>query len=251
MSRAVDDPAVDRLLDGAVRIRQPPSGHRVGTDAVLLAAAVGAAEGVVVDAGAGVGAAGLMLAARAPRVRLRLVEVDPLAAQFARGNLALNGLEDRADVVEADLLSAKARRAAGLADGGADLVLTNPPWIAPQSARASPDPRRALAHVAAGGLDPWLRAVAAMTRAGGRMAIIVRADDLAALIEGCAGRFGDLAILPVFPREDRPAIRLVAVGVKGSRAAPTVRPGLTLHRADGRFTEAAEAIHRGAATLGL
>jgi tRNA1(Val) A37 N6-methylase TrmN6 len=61
----------DRLLGGAVRLRQPRHGYRVAIDAVLLAAAVPAADGdEVADLGAGVGAAALCLLARCPGCRV-------------------------------------------------------------------------------------------------------------------------------------------------------------------------------------
>ena len=52
----------DAILGGRLRIRQPLRGHRVGHDAILLAAATAAHSGeLAVDLGAGVGAAGLRL----------------------------------------------------------------------------------------------------------------------------------------------------------------------------------------------
>ncbi len=238
------------LLDGRLALRQPERGHRAGTDAVLLAAAAGPVGGLAIDAGAGVGTAGLIVALANPAASVTLVEIDPAAAAFARENVGLNGLSARASVVEADLLSAAARRAAGLVDAGADLVLTNPPWLAPGESRASPDPARALAHVRGpGGLDAWMRAVAALTKPGGRMAAIVRAEDLTDMLAACAGRFGELAILPVHPRAGEAAIRLLLRGRKGGRAKPRIFPGLVLHGSDGRFTPLAGALHRGEATL--
>jgi tRNA1(Val) A37 N6-methylase TrmN6 len=60
----------DGLLGGSVRLIQQAGGYRVAIDPVLLAAAVPAAAGDhVLDAGAGVAAAALCLAARVPGVR--------------------------------------------------------------------------------------------------------------------------------------------------------------------------------------
>ena len=53
---------VDRWLGGRLALVQPQGGHRVGTDAALLAAAAGTPEGRIADVGAGVGAVGLALA---------------------------------------------------------------------------------------------------------------------------------------------------------------------------------------------
>ena len=240
----------DGFLDGGLRLRQPTRGHRAGTDAILLAASLDAREGHLIDAGAGVGAAGLALATRAPGLAVTLVEIDPATAALARENIALNGMGDRVRVAEGDFLSAAGRRATGLADRSADFVVTTPPWLTPGRSRASPDARRALAHVLGpGGLDGWMRAVAALLKPGGRLATIVRAEDLTELLAACSGRFGDLAIRPAHPRAGEAAIRLLATGRKGSRATPRLLPGLVLHEADGSFTPLAAAIHRGEATL--
>src|ERR1700680_19693 len=65
-------------LGGRLTLRQPRHGHRVGHDAILLAAATRARPGErAVDLFAGVGAAGLALALRVPGLDLTLVEIDP------------------------------------------------------------------------------------------------------------------------------------------------------------------------------
>src|SRR5947199_219104 len=72
----------DAALGGRLRLKQPKRGHRVGHDAILLAAASAARAGErAVDLGAGVGAAGLALALRVEGTEVVLVEVD---AELAR-----------------------------------------------------------------------------------------------------------------------------------------------------------------------
>ena len=74
----------DAVLGGRLRLLQPRRGHRVGHDAILLAAACPARAGErVVDLGAGVGAAGLAVAARVPGITVTLVEIDPQLAALA------------------------------------------------------------------------------------------------------------------------------------------------------------------------
>lgn len=241
----------DAILGGRLRLRQPARGHRAGTDAVLLAAAVGIAEGVLCDAGAGVGSVGLAAAILRPGLSVTLIERDPFTAGLARANIALNGLEARAQAVEADLTRASARRAAGLEDGFADCLATNPPWLNPGRARISPDARRAAAHAhedGGGGLDAWMRAAAALTRPGGRLALIHRADHLTEALSACEGRFGALSVTAVHPRAGEPAHRIIIRGVKGSRAPLRLLPPLVLHEG-ASFTPLAEALHRGEATL--
>ena len=82
---AVLETSEDAVLGGRLRLRQPLRGHRVGHDAILLAAATGAQSGEhAVDLGAGVGGAGLALAARVPGLRVSLVEIDAAAGRARR-----------------------------------------------------------------------------------------------------------------------------------------------------------------------
>ncbi|MGP0106713.1 tRNA1(Val) (adenine(37)-N6)-methyltransferase [Rhodoblastus sp.] len=235
----------DGLFDGSLRLRQPTRGHRVGADAVLLAAAAPKIKnGLIVDVGAGVGAVGLALALWNPEARVALLEKNPGAAALARENIALNGLENRVRAVEADLFDARARKAEALSEA-ADLVVTNPPYLAPGAARASTDPDRAMAHMLdEGGVEKWLRAALSLLRPGGLLVAIHRADALAELLAALSGRLGELRVLPLFPREGEKAMRVILRGRKGSKAPLSLLPGLVLHEADGRLTPVAEEIHR-------
>jgi tRNA1(Val) A37 N6-methylase TrmN6 len=90
----------DAVLGGRLILTQPLRGHRVGHDAILLAAAADAQPGQhAIDLGAGVGAAGLALARRIEGVAVTLVEIDPALAALARENAARNGLADRVRAV--------------------------------------------------------------------------------------------------------------------------------------------------------
>jgi tRNA1(Val) A37 N6-methylase TrmN6 len=249
----------DALLGGRLTIRQPTAGHRVGSDAVLLAAAA-PTNGVarLVDVGSGVGAVGLAILQRSPEASADLVEADAGLAGFARENAALNGLQDRAYVRSVDIFEARARRAVGLADAAADLVVTNPPFFEARAVRASPDARRAKAHVftPAGPeqaerapLEAWIVASLALLRPGGRFILIHRPEALAPILASFGRRIGAVAILPVHPRAEAAAHRILVAGVKGARAPTRILPGLILHEASGAFTPFAEAIHRGEALI--
>ena len=163
--RAMDRPGTDLFLEGRLRLRQAPRGHRAGTDAVLLAATTPAnQQGLILDIGSGAGAVGLMAALRAPAATIGLVEIDPESCALACENIAANSLTARAGVFEADVLSPKSRRAAGLVDEQAALVLTNPPFHEAHRVRVTPDPEKARAHVLDRPLADWVRACLACSR---------------------------------------------------------------------------------------
>jgi tRNA1(Val) A37 N6-methylase TrmN6 len=247
----------DRLLGGRLIVRQPLKGHRVGSDAILLAAAAPLhGVGHLVDVGAGIGAVGLAILQRSNAAQADLVESDPDLADLAQGNAALNGFQGRTRVLRVDIVEARDRRNAGLQDGEADLVVTNPPFFDAPNVRASPDIRRASAHVFARSTGPgpapleaWIIACLALLRAGGRFVLIHRAEALAQILGACGRRLGSVAILPIHPNAAAPAHRILLSGVKGARGPISLRPGLILHDQTGAFTPLAEAIHRGEALL--
>ncbi|MBP0652303.1 hypothetical protein J8J40_35105, partial [Mycobacterium tuberculosis] len=71
----------------------------------------------------------------------------------------------------------------------------NPPFHPAGAVRVSPSTGRRAAHVAADGdLVAWLRAACWALKPDGRLALIYRADALAAVLDGLAGRFGGVAI---------------------------------------------------------
>ncbi len=239
---------IDGFLNGRLLLKQGEGGHRAGADAILLASATPRdAAGLLLDVGAGAGAVGLAAALLAPRARVGLVEIEPQACAMARGNIARNALCERAQVFEADLFDAAARRAAGLANEGACVVLTNPPYLDPARARVSPDPRRALAHVGAAPLADWARAALALLQPGGVFVMIHRADALAPCLATVEGRLGSIALLPIAPRAEEAASRILLWGVKGSKGPLKLCAPLALHEADGAFTPLADAIFRGEA----
>jgi len=249
---APTSPPPDAFLGGRISLRQPATGHRAGTDAVLLAACVPQdAQGRAADVGSGAGAAGLSALARVARLDLVCVEIDPALAALCARNISDNRFASRARAVAADMLRPASRRAADLADGGFDLVLTNPPFLDPAAARISPDPAKARAHVAEGGLEAWMKASLALLRPGGIFLMIHRADALAQVLAAAKGRIGALRLLPVHAKAGEPAVRLLVAGKKGSRGPLAILPPLALHQQDGRFTPEAEAIHRGEAGIVL
>lgn len=236
----------DRLLGGRLRLAQMQQGHRAGTDAILLMAAAGQARHVV-DLGSGVGTVGLGLIALGRAGRTTLVERDPVAAALARHNASLNGVADRAVIVEADIAAgARVQAALGLVAGMSDLVVTNPPFNTPGQHRASPDPVRSHAHAMEPvGLAPWLKAAARLLAGRGRLVMIHRPEALPWLLPMLGERFGSLGIRPVHSRPGEPAKRVLIGAVLGGKAPARLLPALVMHQDDGRFTDAAQRLNTG------
>ena len=244
--------STDAFLDGRINIMQPRQGHRAGSDAVFLAAAVPAeAKGRALDVGAGVGVAGLCLLARIPSVTVTAVEIDAGLCALAEANAALNGFAESFKAVNADVTwPAKKLAAAGLVRESFAHVIANPPFHVEGAVRTAPS--KAAAHVMrAEDLAVWIRFLAAMTAPKGRVTLIYPSEHLGELLRQFEGRFGDVQIFPLFPKANMSATRIILQGRKGSRAAPSLLSGLVLHDSDGRYTDAAEAVLRRGEALKL
>jgi tRNA1(Val) A37 N6-methylase TrmN6 len=236
------------VLGGRLMLRQPLRGHRVGHDAILLAAATAAKPGEhAIEFGAGVGAAGLALALRVPALTVTLVEIDPELAALAQENAARNGLADRVRVITGDVeqLDASLRETA-------DRVLMNPPFNDARRHNVSPDPQRRRAHVADTELLlRWVGSAERVLRQNGVLTLIWRADELDHVLAALRPSFGNVGALPVLPRADASPIRVLVRAVKGVGWTQRDYAALALNDAAGKPTSEAEAVLRHANTLAL
>lgn len=236
------------LLGGRVAITEPEGALAATTDTLLLAAAVPARAGeLALDIGCGVGAAALCLARRVPGVHVVGVDRDATLVRMARANARRNGAVDR---VRFKVGVVGGRWPAALGPGSADHVLTNPPYLPPQRAART---RRSAATVEDPdvGLARWVEHCLALVRPGGTLTAIQRADRLDDVLAALAGRAGSIVVFPLWPRDGAAAKRVLVRARPGRRAPLVLAHGMVLHRADGRYTEAAEAILRDGAALDL
>jgi tRNA1(Val) A37 N6-methylase TrmN6 len=237
----------DAFLGGRLVIEQVKRGSRAGVDAVFLAAACPAVAGErVLELGSGSGVVSLAIARRIEGVRLTGVEIDPVLCDLAARNAERNSLGAFASFICGDVTGpASELIAKGLAPDSFDHAVANPPFLSEGQARLPPDERLRRAHaLREGDLALWIKCMGTFVRPGGTMTVVHRADALSRLFEACKGRFGGLSVLPLHPRPNTAANRLILQGRKGSRAPLTLYPGIVLHN-DGRgFTETANAVLR-------
>jgi release factor glutamine methyltransferase len=102
----VPRPETETLVEWALALLPPPGGRRLQA----------------IDVGTGSGCIACALAAERPDLDVVAVDVSPAAAAVARENARALGLAGRVRVVAADLFD-------GLRDLGAELVVSNPPYL--------------------------------------------------------------------------------------------------------------------------
>ncbi|MEO9529284.1 methyltransferase [Roseibium sp.] len=254
-----DDTTRDAFLGGRIYVHQPRTGrHRAGLDAVFLAAALSeTTRGHVVDLGAGVGTAGFCAAMRLRDIRVTLVDIDTTVLDLAR-----HGLQDpvnaafanRISLLEADITAkGSLRHTAGLTPSMADHVIMNPPYYEADRFRASPKSARAGAHMLDDrGLEPWAKTATDIVRESGSLTVIFRADGLQELLNVLQGRFGAIDLIPLHPRPNMAATRILVRAIRASKAPLRLLPGFVLHEEIGSdFTLRARTVMRDGAGLCL
>ena len=102
----VPRPETETLVGWALALLPPPGGRRLQA----------------IDVGTGSGCIACALAAERPDLDVVAVDVSPAAATVARENARALGLAGRVRVVAADLFD-------GIRDLGAELVVSNPPYL--------------------------------------------------------------------------------------------------------------------------
>jgi tRNA1Val (adenine37-N6)-methyltransferase len=245
---AEDQLSDDKFLCGRLRLLQPLKGYRAATDPVLLAAACPAEPGQsVLDLGCGGGAATLCLGLRIPGLALAGLELQAAYADLARRNADRNSIS--VEVHEGDLsrMPSALRR-------DFDHVIANPPYYA---AGGSPSPvaARARAMQVETPLSDWVAAATRRLRPKGWLTLICGADGLPEVLAALAPKLGSTAVLPLAPREGRPALRVIVQARKGGRAPFRLLAPLVIHTGsthDGdreSYTPAANAILRDGADL--
>jgi len=231
----------DAFLGGRVRIWQPKQGFRAGLDSVMLAAAVAPRAGDrVCDLGSGVATAALCLAARVDELHITAVEIDGALAELARANAERNGAQAFATFV-ADVL----KRPRGLARQSFHHVLTNPPFHDTARGTRAPQAAKARATSAHGrDLFDWLRFARALVRPKGTVTAILPPEQLPVALRALSPDGLGVEILPLWPKQGEPAKRVIIRVQTNARAPLRVLPGIVLHEAGGKPTEAAEAVLR-------
>jgi tRNA1Val (adenine37-N6)-methyltransferase len=235
------DETVDELRAYGLRVTQPRDGYRFSLDPLLLcdfAKALPSAR--IIDLGTGCGVIPLILALKASDTTIVGVELQGEMAELAARNVILNGLEDRVEIVCADIHLLRKR----FPVSSFDLVIANPPYRKPGSGRVSPRAGRDLArHESTAGLGDFLSVAKYLVRPGGHICFICHPSRLAEFIR-LAGEL-KLALLRIRMVHGSPAAgasMFLAELAKGRKGDTVVLPPLFVHDGWGEYSDEARRI---------
>ncbi len=96
-----------------------------------------------------------------------------------------------------------------------------------------------------------MRTVRRILKPAGTISLIWRAEGMARVLAALEVGFGDIRVLPVYPRPDAPAVRILVRATKSSRAGASLMPGILLNDAAGGVPDGVQAVLNGDAVLPL
>lgn len=234
---------IDDTGFGGIRVIQN-KGSGYGVDAVLLAAfaagetgAKGLSKGMqlrIADLGTGCGVAAFILHYKLGGASVTGYDISANAIDRARRACAMNGLTVDIDFICTDIKDIETPDVF-------DAVITNPPYFRrtpDEPGAAEPDERYIARHETTADISAFAAVSAGMLVNGGHLYMVHRPDRLADIFSGLR----DAGIEPkemqlVAPKAGKAANIVLIHGVKGAGAELRMLPQITVHTADGGYTD--------------
>ncbi|MCR4896349.1 MAG: tRNA1(Val) (adenine(37)-N6)-methyltransferase [Lachnospiraceae bacterium] len=227
---------IDDLQRCGFRIIQDPDRFRFGMDAVLLSGFVKASKGdALLDLGTGTGILPILLAAKTQCAHLTGLEIQPESADMARRSVAMNGLEERVDIVTGDLKEASSI----FPLASFDIVTCNPPYMIGEHGIPNPSDAKAVArHEICCTFSDVARETARVLKPGGHFFLVHRPFRLSEIL--CtltAEKLEPKRMRLVYPYADREPNMVLIEAVRGGRSRISVEKPLILFREKDVYTE--------------
>ena len=206
---------IDDLQRNGYCIIQDPDRFCFGMDAVLLSGFATAKDGArVLDLGTGTGIIPILLAAKTKAAHLTGLEVQADSADMAGRSVALNGLEEKINIVTGDIKGAdKLFHAASF-----DVITCNPPYMIGAHGLKNPEQAAKL-------LVP-----------GGRFFLVHRPFRLAEIIVTLTKyRLEPKRMRLVYPFADKDPNMVLLEAVRGGRPRMTVEKPLIVYSEPGVY----------------
>ena len=227
---------IDDLQRNGYQIIQNPEKFCFGMDAVLLSGFARAKKQErCLDLGCGNGIIPILMEAKTEGKHFTGLEIQPESADMARRSVALNGLQDRIDIVEGDIKDASKIFGAS----SFHVVTTNPPYMTAQHGLTNVYEAKTIArHEVLCNLEDIIRESARLLMPGGRFYMVHRPFRLAEIISLMVQyRMEPKRMRLVYPYVDREPNMVLIEGLRGGKSRMTVEKPLIVYKEPGKYTD--------------
>ncbi len=222
------------FLTDDYKVLQDDRGYLFSADSVLLAnlSKIGRADKVI-DLGAGCGVLSILVAVKKGAKSVTGIEFDEHVADMARRSVKMNKLDDKIQIVTANVKDIK-----DVVEGGSfDKAICNPPYFSPEDGLGQVSAKANARKQNASSLDDFVVGAGYALKNGGDLFIVYKADRLVELMVSLhkAG-LEPKHITYVYPKLSKGVDTVVISAKKGGK------PGLTsstliLMDEDGKYTD--------------
>lgn len=236
MSNLLPGERIDELQRNGYRIIQNPERFCFGMDAVLLSGFARAKKQErCLDLGCGNGIIPILMEAKTEGKHFTGLEIQPESADMAKRSVALNGLQDRIDIVEGDIKDAS--KIFGVSSF--HVVTTNPPYMTAQHGLTNVYEAKTIArHEVLCNLEDIIRESARLLMPGGRFYMVHRPFRLAEIISLMVQyRMEPKRMRLVYPYVDREPNMVLIEGLRGGKSRMTVEKPLIVYKEPGKYTD--------------
>lgn len=227
---------LDELQRNGYVIIQDKERFCFGMDAVLLSGFARVKDGgTVLDMGTGTGIIPILLEAKTGASHLTGLEIQADSADMARRSVALNGLEEKIDIVQGDI-----REAAGLFPAASsDVVTCNPPYMAGGHGLTNPEAPKAIArHEVKCTFEDVAAQAAGLLKPGGNFFLVHRPFRLAEIMVTLTRyKLEPKRMRLVYPFADKEPNMVLLEANRGGRSRMTVERPLIVYREPGIYTD--------------
>ena len=236
MSNLLPGERIDELQRNGYRIIQNPERFCFGMDAVLLSGFARAKKQErCLDLGCGNGIIPILMEAKTEGKHFTGLEIQPESADMAKRSVALNGLQDRIDIVEGDIKDASKIFGAS----SFHVVTTNPPYMTAQHGLTNVYEAKTIArHEVLCNLEDIIRESARLLMPGGRFYMVHRPFRLTEIMNVLTKyKLEPKRMQLVYPYIDREPNMVLIEGLRGGKSRMTVEKPLIVYKEPGKYTD--------------
>ena len=233
---------VDDLHRNGYMLIQDPKRFCFGIDAVLLSGFARAEKGSkVLDLGTGTGVIPILMEAKNEDAHFTALEIQEESAEMASRSVALNGLEEKIDIVCGDIKEAdKLFKAASF-----DVITTNPPYMNDGGGiKNDYGPKTIARHEVLCSLDDIARVSSKLLKYGGKLFMVHRPHRLTDIM--CTLRKYKLepkVIRFVHSYVEKEPTMVLVEAMRSGKPMVKVMPPLIVYGNDGKYTDEINEIY--------